>query len=106
MIDLHTHTTASDRRCSPAELLTRLAAAGSVQGPRDGFAPGLSRGRPGCDARQGPTLHQVIAQIHGAGGVASLAHPGLLRRDEWIADLATSRLDAIEAYHTNHDEAL
>jgi hypothetical protein len=30
----------------------------------------------------------------------------LLRRDEWIAGLASSGLDAIEAYHTNHDEAL
>src|SRR5258708_9517932 len=28
MIDLHTHTTASDGRCSPAELVTRAAAAG------------------------------------------------------------------------------
>ena len=31
--------------------------------------------------------------------------PGLLRRDDWIAGLAASGLDAIEAYHTNHDEA-
>ena len=28
MIDLHTHTTASDGRCTPAELVTRAAAAG------------------------------------------------------------------------------
>ena len=28
MIDLHTHTTASDGRCLPAELVSRAAAAG------------------------------------------------------------------------------
>jgi len=28
MIDLHTHTTASDGRCSPSELVARAAAAG------------------------------------------------------------------------------
>ena len=28
MIDLHTHTTASDGRCAPAELVSRAAAAG------------------------------------------------------------------------------
>jgi hypothetical protein len=83
-----------------------LVAAGYVKDANDAFAHWLSRGRPGFVARQGATLDQVIAQIHGAGGVASLAHPGLLRRDEWIADLAASGLDAIEAYHTNHDQAL
>jgi 3',5'-nucleoside bisphosphate phosphatase len=46
----------------------------------------------------------VITQIRDAGGIASLAHPGLLRRDEWIAGFASSGLDAIEAYHTKHDE--
>jgi hypothetical protein len=83
-----------------------LVAAGYVQDANDAFEHWLSRGRPGFVARQGATLDQVIAQIHRAGGVASLAHPGLLRRDEWIADLAASRLDAIEVYHTSHDEAL
>jgi predicted metal-dependent phosphoesterase TrpH len=83
-----------------------LVAAGYVKDANDAFAHWLSRGRPGFVARQGATLDQVIDQIHGAGGVASLAHPGLLRRDEWIADLAASRLDAIEVYHTNHDESL
>jgi predicted metal-dependent phosphoesterase TrpH len=206
MIDLHTHTTASDGRCSPAELVARAAAAGvtvlsvtdhdtldaceaasracaaagivfvagieitavrdevdvhvlgyfldpwspelraflaeqrqrridrvrqmlarldalglrldggavlepAIAQPgksigRPAIATWLSRGRPGFVARQGATLDQVIAQIHGAGGIASLAHPGLLRRDEWLADLASSGLDAIEAYHSNHDEAL
>ena len=81
-----------------------LVAAGYVKNSNDAFAQWLSRGRPGFVAREGAAPDNVIAQIHGAGGIASLAHPGLLRRDEWIAGFASSGLDAIEAYHTNHDE--
>jgi predicted metal-dependent phosphoesterase TrpH len=81
-----------------------LVAAGYVKTSNEAFASWLSRGRPAFVAREGASPDRVIAQIHGAGGVASLAHPGLLRRDEWIPDLAASGLDAIEAYHTNHDE--
>jgi hypothetical protein len=44
-----------------------------------------------------------VRVIHAAGGVASLAHPGLLRRDEVIAPMVAARLDALEAYHSDHD---
>jgi predicted metal-dependent phosphoesterase TrpH len=81
-----------------------LVAAGYVKTSNEAFAQWLSRGRPGFVPREGAAPDTVIAQIHGAGGVASLAHPGLLRRDAWIAGFASSGLDAIEAYHTNHDE--
>jgi predicted metal-dependent phosphoesterase TrpH len=82
-----------------------LIAAGYVKSTNEAFDSWLSPGRPGFVAREGAPPDEVIAQIHGAGGVASLAHPGLLRRDEWIAGLATAGLDAIEVYHSNHDEA-
>ena len=81
-----------------------LVAAGYVKSSNEAFATWLSRGRPAFVAREGATPENVIVQIHDAGGVASVAHPGLLRRDEWLAGLASSGLDAIEAYHTNHDE--
>ena len=83
-----------------------LVAAGYVKSSNEAFASWLSRGRPGFVPREGASADAVIAQVHAAGGVASLAHPGLLRRDEWIAGFASSGLDAIEAYHTNHDEAM
>jgi 3',5'-nucleoside bisphosphate phosphatase len=81
-----------------------LVAAGHVKTSNDAFAMWLSRGRPAFVSREGATPEAVIAHIHGAGGIASLAHPGLLRRDEWMPGLVASGLDAIEAYHTNHDE--
>lgn len=83
-----------------------LVAAGYVKNSNDAFASLLSRGRPGFVAREGALPEQVFEQIHGAGGVASLAHPGLLQRDEWIAGFASRGLDAIEAYHTKHDDDL
>ena len=83
-----------------------LVAAGYVKTSNEAFASWLSRGRPGFVAREGAAPDTVIAQIHDAGGIASIAHPGLLRRDEWIAGFAASGLDAIEAYHTNHDHEM
>jgi len=80
-----------------------LVGAGHVATTDDAFAAWLSRGRPAFVAREGAAPEKVIAEIHGAGGLASIAHPGLLRRDEWMAAFVASGLDAIEAYHTNHD---
>jgi predicted metal-dependent phosphoesterase TrpH len=45
----------------------------------------------------------VIAQLHEAGGIASIAHPGPLGRDEWLPQFVDAGLDAIEAYHSDHD---
>jgi 3',5'-nucleoside bisphosphate phosphatase len=40
-----------------------------------------------------------------AGGVASLAHPGLAGRDEPIAGWIREGLPAIEVYHSEHSAA-
>ncbi len=53
--------------------------------------------------RSAATPADVIARIHDAGGIASIAHPGLLGRDEWITEFAEAGLDAIEAHHSRHD---
>jgi predicted metal-dependent phosphoesterase TrpH len=82
-----------------------LVAAAYAATTNDAFSKWLSRGRPAFVPREGATPEEVIAQIHGAGGIASIAHPALLGRDEWIPTFAACGLDAIEAYHTDHDEA-
>jgi predicted metal-dependent phosphoesterase TrpH len=82
-----------------------LVDGGHVATTGDAFDTWLSRGRPGFVAREGASPQTVIEQIHSAGGVASLAHPGLLKHDDWIDTFAASGLDALEAYHTSHDEA-
>ena len=80
-----------------------LVAAGYVKNTNEAFDSWLSRGRPGFVPREGAAPDNVIARIHDAGGLASMAHPGLLRRDHWIPGLVAAGLDAIEAYHTKHD---
>ena len=79
-----------------------MVAAGYVKSADLAFSAWLSRGRPGFVPREGAGPEYVIARIHDAGGIASMAHPGLLGRDDWIPPLAEAGLDALEAYHTDH----
>jgi hypothetical protein len=62
----------------------------------------LSKGRPAYVPRLAASPPDVFAKIHEAGGLASLAHPRLLGKDEWIPAFADAGLDAIEAYHSEH----
>lgn len=80
-----------------------LVAAGHVETTDEAFDRWLSRGRPAFVPRAGAPPDEVFARIHAAGGVASLAHPGLLARDEWIDRFAAAGLDALEAYHSDHN---
>jgi predicted metal-dependent phosphoesterase TrpH len=82
-----------------------LVAGGYVASTNEAFEVWLARGRPAFVVREGAAPENVIAQIHAAGGIASMAHPGLLGRDLWIGGLVAAGLDAIESYHANHDEA-
>lgn len=81
-----------------------LVAAGYVPDITEAFARWLSHDRPAFVPRLAAPPAEVFERIHAAGGIASIAHPGLLARDEWIPSFAGAGLDAIEAYHTDHDE--
>jgi 3',5'-nucleoside bisphosphate phosphatase len=70
----------------------------------------LCRGRPAYSRRTTPTVPEVIAAIHAAGGVAVWAHPfwDLARDDEVIGALerfGAAGLDGVEAFYTTHDQA-
>jgi 3',5'-nucleoside bisphosphate phosphatase len=80
-----------------------LVAAGRVGTVGEAFDHWLSRGRPAFVARVGPSPAAVISCIHHAGGVASIAHPGLLGRDDWLEQFAREGADALEAFHSRHD---
>ncbi|HJZ71151.1 MAG TPA: PHP domain-containing protein [Vicinamibacterales bacterium] len=82
-----------------------LVASGHVTTTSEAFSSWLGRGRPAFVAREGATAADVIAHIHDAGGIVSMAHPGVTGRDAWIPDLVAAGLDAIEVYHMDHDEA-
>jgi predicted metal-dependent phosphoesterase TrpH len=82
-----------------------LVAGGHVKSTNDAFGIWLSRGKPAFVARESAEPDEVIARIHEAGGIASLAHPGVVGHDEWIPSLAAAGLDALEVHHTDHDKA-
>ncbi|HUK33812.1 MAG TPA: PHP domain-containing protein [Vicinamibacterales bacterium] len=79
-----------------------LVDGGHVATTAEAFEKYLKTGAPAFVPRVGPTPADVFAQIHHAEGVASLAHPGLLRRDDLIPGFVVSGLDAIEAHHSKH----
>jgi hypothetical protein len=55
--------------------------------------------------RQGAPVREVVRVIRDAGGLGSIAHPGLHRDPALLLRLASAEhLDAIEVFHTDHDE--
>ena len=82
-----------------------MIAAGHVSSVDDAFTSWLSRGRPAFVPRAGASPESVIGIIHAAHGIASLAHPGRTRIDSRIAALCDAGLDALEAFHSDHDPA-
>jgi predicted metal-dependent phosphoesterase TrpH len=80
-----------------------LIDAGVVDDTNQAFDQWLSRGRPGYVPREAASPAEVFARIHAAGGIASLAHPVLVGHDEWLDAFAREGLDALEAYHSDHD---
>jgi predicted metal-dependent phosphoesterase TrpH len=82
-----------------------LQRAGHVADTKEAFDRFLRSGGPAFVSRPGSPPEVVIAIIHRAGGVASLAHPGRTRIDSRIAALAAAGLDALEVYHSDHDAA-
>jgi predicted metal-dependent phosphoesterase TrpH len=82
-----------------------LVAGGHVPNVAEAFNRWLARDRPAFVPRQGASPEAVFGCIHDAGGIASLAHPVLLKHDEWIPGYAAAGLDAIEVFHSDHNEA-
>jgi hypothetical protein len=83
-----------------------MVAAGHVRDTREAFDRWLGRGLPAFVPRAGAATDSVIDVVHRAGGLASLAHPGQTNVDHRIASLRGAGLDALEAFHPDHDAAL
>ncbi len=83
---------------------------GLVDSVQDAFDRYLATGMPLYMPKEVLTPHDAIALIHRAGGVAVMAHPGLVALSDdalaaRIASLASqSNLDGIEAYYSQHTE--
>lgn len=83
-----------------AHALVRQGRASTVA---EAFRKYLRPGTPGYVPKAGPSPAEAIAWIHGAGGAAVLAHPGLLKRRRWIPEMAEAGLDGLEVWHPKHE---
>ncbi len=79
-----------------------LVAAGHVATMQEAFDRFLATGQAAFVPRRGCSPREVVDVIHAAGGVASLAHPGVTRQPAIIEPLVSDGLDAIEVYHSEH----
>jgi 3',5'-nucleoside bisphosphate phosphatase len=96
----------SGRSIGRPQVARAMVAAGHVADTREAFDKWLGNGKPAFVARQGPSSEQVIDAVHDAGGLVSIAHPGRTMTDERISLLQRAGLDALEAFHPDHDAGL
>jgi predicted metal-dependent phosphoesterase TrpH len=89
-----------------------LVAAGACSDEEDAFARWLRRGRPAHVPSAGMPLHEAIASIHSAGGIAVLAHPPRSRGvdapgglDAFVREAVRAGLDGLEVQHPAHTPA-
>jgi predicted metal-dependent phosphoesterase TrpH len=85
------------------QIAAAMLDAGYVRTRDEAFDRFLEFGGPAFVARRGAAPEAVVGIIHECGGIASLAHPGVTKRDALIATLAAAGIDALEARHSDHD---
>jgi 3',5'-nucleoside bisphosphate phosphatase len=88
------------------QIARAMVDAGHVADTREAFDRWLGQGLPAFVPRQGAGSEQVIAVIHDAGGLASIAHPGKSISDQRLRMVRDLGVDALEAFHPDHDAAL
>jgi predicted metal-dependent phosphoesterase TrpH len=85
-----------------ANLARALVRAGYVATVHEAFDRFLGSGQAAFVPRTGKGPAAVIDVIHRAGGLASMAHPGVTRQPAVMAGLVGVGLDAVEVYHSDH----
>jgi predicted metal-dependent phosphoesterase TrpH len=103
MDDLIVDSEAAGKAVARPTVARALLDAGHVTSLQEAFDRWLAHGRPAYVPRSGVSPAEVVRLVTRSGGVAGLAHPGLLRRDGLIPELVDAGLGAIEVYHSDHD---
>jgi predicted metal-dependent phosphoesterase TrpH len=84
-------------------LALALLARGYVTSSREAFDRFLGDGKPGWVDRLRVTAEEAITMLHGAGGTASIAHPGSSKVSGYTLErLAKAGLDGLEVFHPDH----
>jgi hypothetical protein len=109
-IDVDALLAASAQRMGKAiarpQIAEALVAAGHASSIADAFERYLDERAPAYVPHRGASPAAVIALVSQYGGVASMAHPGQLKNDLLVEQLAGQGLQCIEAYHSSHDESV
>lgn len=87
------------------QIASALVAAGHARDRDDAFDRLLGNDCPAYVPRRGASPDEVIAIVRDAGGLVSMAHPGLTKKDHLIPRLAAAGLTALEVRHSDHDAA-
>jgi len=95
-----------DRAVARPRIAFELIRAGWVDSLPEAFDRFIGEGRPAYVPRSGASPQEVVGAIRRAGGVAALAHPGLLGRDDLIPEMVNAGMAALEVYHGDHDEGM
>ncbi|HTP51473.1 MAG TPA: PHP domain-containing protein [Anaeromyxobacteraceae bacterium] len=80
-----------------------LVAAGAVETVKEAFDRYLAEGKPAYVGRYRLIAEDAVSLVRGAGGVATLAHPGVSKIER--GDLLRLRgmgFDGVEVYHPDH----
>lgn len=75
---------------------------GFVNSIQEAFQKYLNRGKQGYVERFTLNIEEAISLIHKLGGIAILAHPGVLKNKEIIDYCIRTGIDGLEAIHSKH----
>jgi 3',5'-nucleoside bisphosphate phosphatase len=98
--------TPDGRSIGRPQIAQALVRAGHVTSIQQAFDLWIAEGRPAFVPRAAPSVSEVCTLIHGAGGLAAIAHPGCIGRDDLVERIAAAGPDALEVYHSDHDAAM
>jgi hypothetical protein len=87
------------------QLALALVDAGHVRSVIEAFDQYLREGGPAYVPLRPVSPLDAVQMVRRARGVTSLAHPGLLKRDDLVPQLVEAGLVALEAWHSDHDAA-
>lgn len=77
---------------------------GYVQTEEEAFHKYIERGRPAYVPRYKFTPAEAINLIHQAGGIAVLAHPGLIKDSAKIYEVIHMGIEGLEIYYPEHSK--
>lgn len=94
----------ASKSISRSHVARALVKKGLFPSVREAFGKMLETGKPAYVPHYRLQIDEIIALIKKAGGTAVIAHPKLVRDDEFVLSLVERGIDGIEVFYPQHDE--